>query len=65
MTLITWLLSVSGISHCKIVFVESLCRVQTLSLTGKILQYFADEVLVQWPDLALKYPRTKYIGKFL
>ena len=65
MTLITWLLSVSGISPCKIVFVESLCRVQTLSLTGKILQYFADEVLVQWPDLALKYPRTKYIGKFL
>ena len=65
MTLIAWLLSVSGISPCKIVFVESLCRVKTLSLTGKILQFLADEVLVQWEDLASKYPRTKYIGKFL
>eukprot|EP00090_Calanus_glacialis_P024499 TRINITY_DN38066_c0_g1_i1.p1 TRINITY_DN38066_c0_g1~~TRINITY_DN38066_c0_g1_i1.p1 ORF type:complete len:211 (-),score=41.96 TRINITY_DN38066_c0_g1_i1:62-694(-) len=58
------LLSAARISRCKIVFVESLCRVQTLSLTGKILQFVADEVLVQWPELALKYPRTKYIGKF-
>ena len=65
MALITWLLSVSGISPCKIVFVESLCRVKSLSLTGKILQYLADEVLVQWEDLAAKYPRTRYIGKFL
>ena len=63
--LTTWLMSVTGISTCRIVFVESLCRVETLSLTGKILQYVADEALVQWPGLADKYPRTKYIGKFL
>jgi len=47
------------------VFVESVCRVTSLSLTGTVLQYIADEALVQWPDLAGKYPRTKYIGKFL
>ena len=62
---IVWLLHITRISTCKIVFVESLCRVKTLSLTGKILQFFADEVLVQWPELAVAYPRTKYIGKFL
>jgi len=64
-TLICWLLSCLRISPCKIIFVESLCRVRSLSLTGKILQYVADEVLVQWQELVSKYPRTKYIGKFL
>jgi len=65
LAVIARLLSLARISKCKIVFVESLCRVKTLSLTGKILQFFANEVLVQWPELALKYPRTKYIGRFL
>ena len=60
-----WVMSVARLSPCKIIFVESLCRVKTLSLTGKILQYLADESLVQWPELVQKYPRTKYIGKFL
>jgi len=64
-TLICWVLSSLRISPCKIIFVESLCRVQSLSLTGKILQYVADEVLVQWQELNAKYPKTKYIGKFL
>ena len=63
--MITWFLSISKISPCKIIFVESLCRVKTLSLTGKILQFFADESLVQWENLTVKYPRTKYVGKFL
>ena len=63
--IITWLLHVSRLSRCQIIFVESLCRVKTLSLTGKILQHFATESLVLWPELAEKYPKTKYIGKFL
>ena len=65
LVVIARLLSLSGISRCQIVFVESVCRVTSLSLTGTVLQYIADEALVQWPDLAGKYPRTKYIGKFL
>ena len=60
-----WILSVLKISKCKIIFVESLCRVKSLSLTGKILMYIADEVLVQWPELATKYSKAKYIGRFL
>jgi len=52
-------------SHAtKIVFVESIARVKTLSLTGKILVHFADHVLVQWPELALKHPTVKYIDRF-
>merc|ERR1712072_893920 len=40
----------------RIVFVESICRVTSLSLSGKMLYYFADRVLVQWPDLVKRYP---------
>ncbi len=32
-----------GLLRTHIVFVESICRVETLSLTGKILQYVAGE----------------------
>ena len=38
----------------KIVFVESVCRVESLSLTGKILLHarIADDIHVQWKQLA-------------
>jgi beta-1,4-N-acetylglucosaminyltransferase len=39
---------------CRIVFVESYCRVKTLSLSGKILFWFTDLFVVQWPDLKAK-----------
>ena len=38
-------------------------RVQ-LSLSGKILVHFADQFLVQWPQLAERYPgKARYIGR--
>lgn len=49
----------------KIVFIESFCRTKTLSLTGKILLYFADHMLVQWPLLSRKYNRVEYIGHLI
>ncbi|CAF1413560.1 unnamed protein product [Adineta ricciae] len=49
----------------KIVFVESICRVQSLSLTGKILQYLPVNILVQWPQLTERYPKTQYIGRLV
>lgn len=36
---------------CKIVFIESFCRVRTISLSGKILQRLVDSFVVQWPQL--------------
>lgn len=44
-----------------IIYIESICRVKTLSLSGKILLYFADQVIVQWPELHSLYPKTIYI----
>ena len=49
----------------QIVFVESAGRVKTFSLSAKILMKLrlSDVIIVQWPELALKYPQTRYIGK--
>mmetsp|Transcript_5666 Transcript_5666/g.9170 ORF Transcript_5666/g.9170 Transcript_5666/m.9170 type:complete len:250 (-) Transcript_5666:214-963(-) len=46
----------------KIVFVESFCRVKTLSLSGKIMYPFADRFIVHWPELQQKFHRSEYIG---
>lgn len=50
------------INNNAIVFIESICRVKTLSLTGKILSFFADLIIVQWPELKKLYKNTTYIG---
>lgn len=58
--------------QCKIVFIESFCRVQKyccvpmitcrLSVTGTILYTIADSFIVQWPQLQAKYRRSIYLG---
>lgn len=60
---IAFLMKCCFISSNTIIFLESICRVKSLSLTGKILQWFADEIMVQWPELLLKCRRAKYIGR--
>lgn len=62
---IAFLMRVLFLSDNKIVFIESICRVTTLSLTGHILLLFADVIYVQWPELKNKYPRTVYIGNLM
>jgi beta-1,4-N-acetylglucosaminyltransferase len=55
------------IRPCRIVFVESVCRVCGLSLTGKLLYHgrVADRVMVQWPSLVDAYPRAQFVGTLL
>ncbi|XP_064607155.1 UDP-N-acetylglucosamine transferase subunit ALG14 homolog [Liolophura sinensis] len=49
----------------KIIYVESICRVQTLSLSAKLVYFFCDHLLVQWPQLQKRYPGTEYIGRLV
>lgn len=50
-------------NHANIVYVESLARVESLSLTGKILNILADVFIVQWEELKQKKaPRAEYYG---
>lgn len=51
----------------KIIFVESICRVKSLSLSGKILYNLriADQLVVQWPELKEQYPRTHLLERIV
>ena len=58
-------LRVLGFHDSKILFVESFCRVDSLSLSGKILYHIVDRFIVQWPELSVLYRRAEYIGSII
>ncbi|KAM5256287.1 UDP-N-acetylglucosamine transferase subunit ALG14 [Ctenodactylus gundi] len=58
-------LGILGIKKVIIVYVESICRVETLSLSGKILFHLSDYFIVQWPTLKEKYPKSVYLGRIV
>lgn len=49
----------------KIVYVESVARVRTLSLTGRIVWRLglADGFFVQWHELTARYPGSTFLGR--
>lgn len=53
---------VSKLLGVKFVFIESISRSKELSLSGKIVYFFADEFYVQWPELCKKYPKAVFQG---
>ncbi|KAL3810376.1 hypothetical protein ACHAXA_007710 [Cyclostephanos tholiformis] len=42
--------------RCRLVFVESVCRVRTLSLSGRLAYPIVDLFVVHWPYLTERYP---------
>ena len=50
------------IKRARIAFTESIARTNKLSLSGRLIYPIADSFLVQWPQLAAKYPRAKHVG---
>lgn len=46
----------------KIIWIDSITNVERLSLSGRMVRYIADLVLVQWPELAAKYKKVEYVG---
>lgn len=58
-------LQVAGLGDVTMVFVESMCRVKTLSLSGKIMYHFADHFLVQWKQLQVNFPKAIYLGRLV
>lgn len=39
----------------RAIFIESWCRINTKSFTGRVMYYVADEFLVQWPQMLNVY----------
>ncbi|KIJ40935.1 glycosyltransferase family 1 protein [Sphaerobolus stellatus SS14] len=46
----------------RLIYVESFARVDSLSLSGRILRPFVDRFLVQWPELLKDGGRGEYRG---
>ncbi|KAI2500651.1 Oligosaccharide biosynthesis protein Alg14 like [Fragilaria crotonensis] len=61
----TLLARVFGLCEGNVVFVESFCRVESLSLTGRILYPIADMFLVHWDELHAKFPRSQTVSTFV
>ena len=54
---------IARIMGIKTIYIVSWCRVKTKSGTGKILYYYSDVFLVQWPQLLKKFgKRAMYKG---
>jgi beta-1,4-N-acetylglucosaminyltransferase len=47
------------------IYVESIARVESLSLSGKLLRPIVDHFVVQWKPLKERYPKAEYYGLLL
>jgi len=46
----------------RVVYVESFTRIQTVSLSCKLIKPVADRVYVQWPELLVRLPDAHFVG---
>lgn len=51
--------------RAKVVWVDSITNVERLSLSGRMVRYFADLFLVQWPDLVSRYKKIEFAGSLI
>jgi UDP-N-acetylglucosamine:LPS N-acetylglucosamine transferase len=46
---------------CRTVFIESVTRIHTLSLSARIVRPFLDVLYVHWPQLQLRHPGAELV----
>ena len=56
---------VGRIFGSHVIFVESLSKIRTPSLTAVLMQYIANKLYVQWPSLVPKLRSSIYVGNLL
>ena len=49
----------------KTIYVESLTRINDLSLSGKLVYPILNHLFVQWPELEKKYKKAKFAGQVI
>lgn len=49
----------------KIIYIESLAKTKSLSMTGNNVYKIADKFYVQWKSLAKIYDKAEYIGRLM
>lgn len=60
---IAFILKLFFVCNTKIIFIESICRVNSFSLSGRMLMYFADNIVVHWEELTKICKRVDYLGQ--
>ncbi len=56
---------VARLSGARIVYVESFTRIDTVSLSCRLIAPVADRIYVQWPDLLDRVRGARYKGTVL
>lgn len=46
----------------KLIFIESNAMVYSKTVTGKLVGWMSDKVIVQWPEMLKVYPKAEYWG---
>jgi UDP-N-acetylglucosamine:LPS N-acetylglucosamine transferase len=54
-----WLGRLMGVT---VLYVESVTRIEEMSLSGRMIRPVAEQVFVQWPELAATSPRLQFAG---
>jgi UDP-N-acetylglucosamine:LPS N-acetylglucosamine transferase len=49
----------------KVIFIESLHRVNELSGSAQVIYPIVDLLIVQWESLLEKYPKARYVGRVI
>lgn len=47
---------------CKVIYIESFARIDSASLTGKLMKNIADLFCVQWEEGLKFFPNAEYVG---
>jgi UDP-N-acetylglucosamine:LPS N-acetylglucosamine transferase len=48
--------------NAKVIFIESFAKINSPTITGRIIYKFADRFYIQWEELREYYPKAKYKG---
>ena len=47
----------------KLIFIESMARIKSPTITARLLYPFTNLFIVQWPNLLKFFPKAKYLGR--
>jgi len=53
----------SKLFGAKLIFIESMAKVEKPTLTAKMLYPFANLFIVQWPGLLQTFPKAQFLGR--
>jgi beta-1,4-N-acetylglucosaminyltransferase len=57
------LIILSKLFGSKVIYIESLAKINNLTITGRVAKLLANRFYVQWPELESKIPNSIYKGR--